>query len=216
MQEYNFSQFFSRHIWKIALSLASIVLLCISLDRYLSSKTFEKKHDFLTIKTLFEKVGPKEPLSKESLDTAEAILKRHPELHATYDTALAINYAAAGNNEKTHLLTADILKRLEKQMPAPYLAYTKISLLLLEENFSQAYLETEALEASLKETAVFDTLRAFNLVRLTVLAKKLGNAEIATRSLATLESLKSYPTLAPLFEEGTFTLKQYTQVNSKK
>lgn len=202
MEEYKFTQFFSRHFWKLASMVFAALMLGIFFNRYTSSKESEKKQDFLTIKTVFEGFNRGQILSKESLDMAETILNRHPELHTQYDTSMAISFAVNGNFEKMNAFV------LSSEDPY-YNSFAKATLLINQQDFPTALQEAEKLENRLKETSEFPQLRSFNLLRIAFLSKKLNNVEMQTKALATLESLKTYSQVAHLFEEGNFTLKDF-------
>lgn len=202
MQEYKFTQFFSRHFWKIASAAFAALMIAVFFNRYTSSKESEKKHDFLTIKSVFERFNRGESPSKESLDMAETILKRHPELHVQYDPLMAISLASLGQIDKAHLFC----QKTERPF---YSSFSKTTTLIDNQDFTGALEQACKLEDELKENPNFPYLRSFNLLRIAILSKKLNNFEKQAKALSTLESLKTYSQVAHIFEEGSFTLKDF-------
>lgn len=204
MEEYKFAQFFSRHFWKLASAVFAVSMLAIFFNRYISSKESEKKQDFLTIKTVFESFNRGEALSKESLDMAENILNRHPELHTQYDALMAISFAVNGNIEKMNAFAP------HKEQTAPfYTSFAKTTLLINQQELMAALQEAEKLEEALNDNHNYATLACFNLLRIAFLSKRLNNVPSQVKAFSKLETLKTYPQVAALFQEGTFTLKDF-------
>lgn len=209
MEENKFTQFFKRHYWTCLLALSTIVVLAIGAERYLSNKNSTSKQDYFAVLKYTSRHKQSEPLSVQSTDQLENILARRPELHPHYDALLALSFLHQENAQKTIAHGSETLKRGEKRLSPYFVAYAKTSLLICEGNYAQALVEAKQLEEKLEKESAFETLHAFNLLRLSFLGKKLGQSEIQKQAFEKLQAMPNYAQLEELFKDGSYTLREY-------
>ncbi len=117
------------------------------------------------------------------LNDLKPLMDKHPELHAKYDPLLAQRLLL----EKDPSYASNTLKRIDKE--APYFSqFAHTSLLIAQGTFSSALEEAQKLKQALEADDLFwekqsqavrhgAILYAFNLVRIAMLAQKIGDAE---------------------------------------
>lgn len=209
MEENKILDWVRRHSSKLVLALVCLSGLIFFMDRSFNSKKTDAKKDFIAIRTLFEKVHQGEPLSLEAIHSAEAILSHHPQLHPKYDHLLALSFFQQENSAKGIFYAQTALQRAEKLTQSPYTQFGAITLLIADEKLTEALSQSEKLEASLEKDPSFETLRAFNLLRIAFLSKNLHQTDLEKKAWATVQTLSVFPSVAPLFAEGSFTLNDY-------
>ncbi|NGX54456.1 MAG: hypothetical protein KR126chlam2_00067 [Chlamydiae bacterium] len=211
MDKDKFLDFLSRHLSKFLLGVALLGLLGFLFERRSSSHKIHSKQDYLIVRQIYERFRKGEPISTESLETAEKIIHRHPELRAKYDPLMAYSLLQQEKVAQALPYASSILKRVQHY---PYHDYALGTLLITEENYPEAYVQAERLEKSLGERDNYPTLRAFNLLRLVFLADELNNQELKAGYWTTLQSHAAFSEIEPLFQEGSLTLKDFVEKHS--
>lgn len=206
MEENKPLEFLSKH-WKKAL-YALLILACIGVwsERLFHKNRGNTKHDYLIVNQIFERYRMGNPIASESLEAAERVVQKHPELRSKYGTMLAhCCYAQNDPIKATSYATAS-LNHARDSLPAPFITYSNISLEISEGKLAEAYDHSRLLEETLASSE-YEHLRAFNLLRLIFLSDKVEEDNEAY--FKKLKELASFNEISPLFREGTLDLETY-------
>jgi acetyl/propionyl-CoA carboxylase alpha subunit len=144
-------------------------------------------------------------LATEALTRLNTILSKHPELHATYDGAIAQILLNREQTKEALIYAQNTLARVKSNNLTFYSDYAQNTLLISQKNFKQALENTLALQQKMKEEfenptsehTFGDELFALNLLRVAMLQQEQGDkpAELQTwqewKQYAGLNSIKS-------------------------
>ncbi len=200
--------FFTRHLSKFLLGVALLGLLGFFLEKRFNSHKIHSKQDYLIVRQIYESFRKGEPLAIESLETAEKIIHRHPELHAKYDPLMAYSLLQQEKIAQALPYASSILQRVQHY---PYHDYALGTLLITQENYPEAYAQAERLEKTLSEGEKYPTLRALNLLRLVFLADELSNQELKAEYWTTLQKHAAFSEIESLFQKGNLSLKDFVE-----
>jgi hypothetical protein len=207
MNEDALKNFISEY-WRQGLTALLVVAsLFVWGERFYHSHSQQATTDFAEISKLFSSYEEGRPLSMEETEKASQILKRHPELHPTYDISLAEAFFIQQKTQEGVQLALDRYSNTYKDLPENYQVFAKASLDLAEEKWASAYQKSLKIEESCKVQDPDSFLRALNLFRLCMLAKKLEKE-------APWEALKQhacYHQIASLCQEGSISLENYIE-----
>lgn len=208
------SSFLNRYGKTLGYSLLIGVALLLFWSRPSFKKERVKGRDFFTMHQITEACRRGEPLSEELLLSAERILSKHEELHPSYDGLIALSLLSQERKERGHAyLLAQLARATGQGLSPAYCRFTEGTLRALEGDFESAALLARELEEELAKGAPATRLRAYNLMRLAVLAKKLHQTDLCKASVATLETLPAFTMLASLLQKGEASLINYlTQI----
>lgn len=206
MEEHKFVNFLSKHWSKLLLGFLAIASLAAWGERFFHSNHTQSQQDFLIGNQILERFRKGEPLSIESIEVAEQILERHPELHPKYDTMLAMTYLAARNPTKSLPYIKAPLKHTSADLPPYYKSYAKTSLLIAEKRYQEAYKEALNLNEELKDKEAYTILGAMNLLRLVSLENEVGSHSTAWEEL---KAHPAYASISHLFQEGELSLEDW-------
>lgn len=209
MDENKILDWFHKHWFKCVLGLLCLALGAVFLERSLATRNMNSKRDYILAQRTFEQFRTGQPLPVESIELVENILKRHPELHTRYDAPLAQAFLQQENSTRMPPYASATLERVEKHLPTPYAQFVKTSLLIAEENYPEAYVQTEKLHASLKDAEGVENLKAWNLLRFLFLAKETKNPEKEKEIWKELQTLSAFPLIEVLFREGEVRFADY-------
>ncbi len=210
MEEDNKVLVFLRKHWsKCFLGILAVACVFAWSERFMKSGERKNTQDFFLISQLFNKFQNGEQLQQEALDSAEKILKRHPELHPKYDSMLALNFLAQTNQEKASVYAHSILKKVDSELPFFYKEYAHTTLLVSEGKLKEALTASLALHEQLQGQAGYQTLDAMNTLRLFLLADQLGNQEQKNAYWKKLESHPGFPAIVAVLSEGKVSLSEY-------
>ncbi len=209
MEENKLIEWVRKHSSKFFIILLCCVATAFFAGRSASSKKSHSTKDFIVMRQLFDRLQTGEPLAAESIQAAEAILSQHPELHPKYDPLLALSFFHQENSAKGIVYANAVLKRAEKLTSSPYQDYGNTSILIAQKKHADAFQQAQQLEEQLRDQTTFETLRVFNLLRLAFLAKEMGQPSLVKQAWECAQSLPSFAQVTPLFEEGSYTLKDF-------
>jgi len=212
MEENKFTDFLSKHWSKLLLGVMAIVCIAVWGERFLNSNRTHSKKDFLIANQILERFRSGEPLAVESIEAAENILKRHPELHPKYDAMLATTFFANQNSTKALPYAHSIIKRVDSDLPPFYRSYSETSLLIADQKYPLAFEEAKTLNTQLENQEGYENLYAMNLLRLVFLADTIGDDTIKKQAWEKLQHLPNYSKIESLFQEGKLTLQDYLQL----
>ncbi len=204
MEENKYLNFFTKHWSKLLLGFLAIASLAAWGERFFSANRMQSQQDFLIGAQILEQFYSGNTLPIESIETAEVILERHPELHPKYDTMLAMTYLSQRNPNKGLVYAKAPLKHVE--LPTPYLSYGATTLLIAEKRFDEAYQQAQALYTDLQGETTHTTLYGLNLLRLISLETEMG---AHSTLLEEFKSHPAYPEIISLFQKGTLSFEDW-------
>jgi hypothetical protein len=210
-EENKFIAFVSKHWSKLLLGVLAVACLAVWAERFLKSDENQSRQDFLIVQQIFDKFQKGQNLQEESLESAENILARHPELHPKYDAMLALAFFSQAKEAEGLKYAQLLLKKVKEELPPYYEAFARCTLLISEANYSQAYKDSLALHDMLQGQQRYQNLDAMNTLRLLFLAERLGDSQQKQAFWKKLEHHPGFAALQPLFHEGTLSLEHYIQ-----
>jgi len=203
-------------------------------DYYNASREFQ----------LFDKQslsGTEGTSAKPYFDKLNAILHKYPDLHAKYDGQIAQIFLDRNEVSQAKPFAEATLKRTSQDHLIPYAEYSKISLLIAENNIVEALARSIALKQTLatKESSLEtenssltpppeNLLYAFNLLRIPFLQQIAGSPTDELHSWQewlqynTAENLKlmvapeAIENIAKIFSNDDLSLAQYIEARMKK
>jgi hypothetical protein len=205
MEEHKFLNFLRKHWSKLLLGILAIASVAVWGERFFSSKQTQSQQDFILAHQIFERFHNGETLALESIEAAEMIVERHPELNPKYNTMLAMTYLAQ-RNPKGLFYAKTPLKHTAQILPPHYRTYAETSILIAEKKYTEAYQEAKALHAELKTDKACATLCALNLLRMLSLEMEL---DLPSEVWNELKAHPAYASISPLFKEGSLSLEDW-------
>ncbi|MCH9608626.1 MAG: hypothetical protein S4CHLAM45_12070 [Chlamydiales bacterium] len=209
MEEHKSLIFFRKH-WKNGI-YALLILGCIGVwtERLFLKKRGNSSQDFLIVNQIIERYQMGNPIALESLEVAERIVKKHPELHPKLDTMLSHVCYFQNDPLKAASYATASLKRVRLELPTPYVTFSEVTLDIKSENYEKAFTRSCALHQQLAEDPSFAQLHAFNLLRLIFLSDRTGHEEEKPLYISQLKKLAAYDSIESLFKEGALNLENY-------
>lgn len=208
-EENKFILFLNKHWSKLLLGVAIVVSITLWTERFYHSGEKKNTEDFLIAQQIFEKFQKGQNLPPESLESAENIIDRHPELHSKYDAMMALTFFSQAREAEGLKYAQSLLKKIDTELPSFFEKYARCTLLISEANYSQAYQDSLALYHMVRGQSGYQTLDAMNLVRLIFLAERLGDVQHKQDFWNELEHHPGFASLKSLFHEGTLNLENY-------
>jgi len=209
MEENKFITLLSRHWSKFLLGILALATLAIWSERLLNTGKSQNKHDFIIINQIFERFNRGEALSTESIESAENILTRHPELHPKYDSMLALSFLSQSQIDKGAPYAQSIFERCNSELPPLHKQYALATFLISQENYSEAFDASLDLENKLQGQKNYQILEAMNTLRLVFLAVRMGDASQKNSFWKKLEQHPAYSCVESVFHEGKISLADY-------
>ncbi|MFZ0565430.1 MAG: hypothetical protein WAM28_04520 [Chlamydiales bacterium] len=210
MKDNKFIQFLLKHRSKALLTFLAFACVIAWGKRLIGKNKAHHKHDFIVVSQIFDRFYSGEPLSNESIEATENVLKRHPELYPKYAPMLAATFFAQQKSSKARPYAESTIDHVKDNLPPFYRDYAKTSLLITEEMYEQAFIQAQQLNTELKnQTEDYNTLYLMNLVRLVFLADKLNRQESKKEAWQQLQQQPGYASIKPLFQEGQLSLTDY-------
>jgi hypothetical protein len=203
--------FLSKHWSKLLLSALTIACVVAWGERFLKKSQSQSQSDFLVANKIFEQFQRGEPLQKESIESTENLLLRHPELHAKFDPLLALTFYSHHDPVKGAHYARSLIEGSDPLLPPLYKEYAETSLLIEEGKYAPAFQAALALQEKLSDLEKYPSLRTMNRLRLLLLADQLGDQAQKSIYWKELERDPAYPTIQSLFQEGCLTLKDYIE-----
>lgn len=168
--------------------------------------------DYLNAEKSFEQLQKGD---LEALKDLEAILNKHPELHAKYDGLLAQLLLSRGLLEQSQNYANNGFKRTYEANAPFYSTYSENSILIAQGQYQEALTRSELLSQKLQNDSGTDLLQAMNLLRIASLQAILN----LPAEKASLENwINKYGNNQTItnqiqqhFNEGTITLIEYIQ-----
>jgi len=220
LSENPFVDWLSANKGSILVGLAVVLTLLLFASRFISSRNLNAEADFLQSQVLlteFQNRGA-EMTESDSLPRLEDILSRHPDLHAKYDGLIAQELIIDREPAKARPFAEQSFQRTSQDGIDAYQDFAKTSLLVSEERYDQALIDTQQLKARMDQDTTHNfgnILYMANLVRLAVLYQATNKpAEEIAAWKAVEDYLKNNGDFA-LFGEGQFTLNDYIKERTK-
>ena len=154
-----------------------------------------------------------EKTSNKGLVALENLMNQYPELHAKYDAILA-QILIAKNNPKAKTFAEATFARTDTKALDLYHVFAKNSLLINEQNYSAALSESLKLKKIIAKDTSDVMLQLFNLLRIAVLQKKIGDKVAEKDSWEEFQKLikqNKESSFVDLFDRGNISLAQYIQ-----
>lgn len=203
----SFIIFLKKHWSKCILGLLCIACIIAWTERSSTKGRAQTRQDFFVAREIWTQFQQKDELPKESIETLENIVKRHPELHAKYAPLLT---SACFSEHNSDLALAHANRAIQQtKIPSFYQQYAHTSLLIAEEKNLEALNEAQTLHDDLQGKEGFEKLFAMNLIRLVFLSEKLEEPEVHQKAWSALQSLPLFPAIQGLFVEGNISLSDY-------
>jgi len=161
----------------------AVIAVLFGAARFLGWFRGDAQVDFVAAEVAYHKwEGGKEALLK-----LEKIIRRHPELHAKYDGAIAQKLLSSSERGLANSYASAALKRVGSFSPY-YTQFANVSLMIAEGNLADALGEAKGLKKSMESDDSFwerqshvvrygSLLYAYNLLRIAMLEKTAGSGE---------------------------------------
>lgn len=184
---------FKEHARLLMAGGAFLMVLIVGAAQISGWSRGDSQRDFVAAERVYQKWEG----SKKSLAILEKLIRRHPELHAKYDGAIAQKLLTSSEHGLAKSYASAALKRTEFFSPY-HTQFSKDSLLITEGKLSEALADAKGLKKSMQEDDAFwenrssvvrhgSLLYAYNLLRIAMLEKVTGSPE---GELAAWEELK--------------------------
>lgn len=214
MDENKIISFLGKHWTKILLGVLAVACILVWTERLLGSHRHQSKQDYVVASQILEQFRKGESLPQESIEIAEGILARHPELRPKFDSILALAYFSQANSEKGIYYARSVIERAATELPAAYRDYAQASLFISQKRFKEAFEAALSLYKKLKDSSDYSTLDAMNTLRLVFLSEILGKEEEKKIYWEKLEKHTGYHLIEPLFHEGRLSLPDFVKFTS--
>lgn len=177
--------------------LAAIIVALILIFRMGVSRNERTEGDYLQADyqfQLFARPATQDHSPELAFTQLQAILERHPELHAKYDGLIAQTLLSRGETDKALPYVTKALQRTENENSPYYTEYSQVTLLISKKAYPEALERSLALQQKMSESSeqthsFGSSLIASNLLRIALLQQELGQKE---NELATWEKWKEY------------------------
>lgn len=200
-----------KHWSKLLLGILTIACLAAWTERFLRRSENQSKQDFMLANQIFEEFQKGDYLPTESLEAAENILKRHPELHPKYDLMLSLIFFSQADPAKGKQYAESMIRSADATLPCHYKDYAYTTLLISEGDYAKAFEKALSLQKELCGNDNYQILEAMNTVRLLFLADYLGDKNQKELFWNQLQKHPAYPDIQPLFQEGNLSLLDYVK-----
>lgn len=184
----------------IAYALIGLLTLFVILYRYSSSQAKQSEQDYLQASTDFVKFAKANPsvdieISNTALQNLQAIMKKHPELHAAYDGMLAQILLNQGREAQAQPFAEATLNRTKIDDLPFYADFASTTLIIEKQDYKAALERAQALQLKMSDAisanpnsdqrSFGEELFAANLFRIAMLQQQLNDysAELATWQL---------------------------------
>lgn len=226
-EENRFIQFLSQYGQVAILALLAGIVAVFLIYRIASIGKDEAEMDFWNAEKEFRIFAnpsdiDADPLvGTDALTKLNAIIDKHPELHAKYDSLIAQTLILRADAGDALPFANRALGRTEAENSPYYLDYAKTTLLIAETRYDDALKSAMSLDQQMRDALkqgqaadqrkFGDALFAFNLLRIGVLQNKLG---LQKEELKTWQEWKQFqqgsqfPSLAKAFQQQRSLLKE--------
>lgn len=179
--------------------LLGIIFLIYALSSGQTSKAeqeyIQAANDFAYFSRAYD--SQNQVAATDALARLKALISKHPELHATYDGAVAQILLNRGQTEEALPYANSTLARVKSNNLPFYTDYAQNTLLISQKSYKQALENTLALQQKMKEAMATppaertfgDELFALNLLRIAMLQQEQGDK---TTELQTWQEWKQY------------------------
>ncbi|MBA3957644.1 MAG: hypothetical protein H0X51_04515 [Parachlamydiaceae bacterium] len=222
-EENSFVQWLSQYRKHLIVALLAAAILIFFIVRLVSNSELQSEKDYLTADKeflLFARPNAEANLSQDSLAKLQAIMQRHPDLHAKYDGLIAQILLIRQQTPEAITFANLALDRTSNENQPYYTAYAQTSLLIGQQNYTEALDKAQKLQENLladPKHAYGDTLLAFNLLRIASLQQQLGLAKEEKQTWTTWQQLFNDPShpafkeVSEHFQHGKVSLHHFIQ-----
>lgn len=244
-EDNRFIQWISQHGLNVLYGLLAVIAIVVIGYRLLYGGGSKGESDYYNAENDYQ-VFAKNVASgstveaKEQLTKLQAIIQDHPELHAKYDGLLAQGLLNLGDVAEAQPYAARTLERTRDDKLPFYSDYASTTLLIAQQNFSDALKKAEELKQKMLDNAAAagndagkrdfgDILFAFNMLRIAMLEQQIGDKQGELQSWQELKRYAKWSGEAPSsainplafqillnhFEEGKVSLLNYIDAREK-
>ena len=207
---------------KILWIAAGLLLLLIICYRIIAMRTVTAENDFFQAQaafTQFQKAGISSDgsIASKDLDQLDSIMQRHPEIKPKYEGPLAQTLLISGQIPQAQKFAEGIFKRTQPDYLQLYQDYSQTSLLIAEEQYTEALSQAIKLKASLDNLNENDNslLYVYNLIRLALLYQQTGQFQEELKTWQELQTqtqrLEAVLAASQVLKIGQATLNQYIE-----
>ena len=192
--------YYGKNILYVLAGIIALIVIIYAFSSGMNSKSeqeyIQATNDFNYFSKSYDAQNPE--LTQDALKRLNALMSKHPELHANYDGAITQTLLNRDMAEEANSYAIATLARVKSNDLPFYGDYAKATLLMSHKNFQAALEKTqtlqqnmiEALETQTPSTRTFgDELFALNLLRIAMLQQELGES---TAELQTWQEWKHY------------------------
>lgn len=146
-----------------------------------SGKRLSSENEYIMAAFQFERMEKGEKGSAEALTELEGILVKHPELESRYDGPIGQELLAQDNVKQAETYIQRTLSRIKEPSLSLHQEYTQTTLQIAKGDHKDALASAMGLKEKLMKmeglTRQYQTLYAFNLLRIAFLQQELGNKD---------------------------------------
>lgn len=190
MDEGRITDWVSAYAKNIILGIAAILAAIVIFFTFSNRQTSKAEQEYLQAASdfaLFTKAVEVQhgPAVKEAYVRLQALMSKHPELHAAYDGALGQTFLNRNEAEAALPYVNATLARTASDALPLYAKFAGTTLLIAEKQYAKALQEAIALQQAMNDEAAQipntldrsfgDELFALNLLRIAVLQQQLGD-----------------------------------------
>lgn len=216
------------------IGLTALIVAAVLIYRLGTSSESSSERDFINADRDFKIfINPSTANSEESKKAFEglnAILIKHPELHAKYDGMIAQTLINRGDLTGAMEFANRAIVRTTAENKPFYTSYAETTILISDHNYSAALSRAQELhQQMLTDTtkhAYGDTLFAFNLLRIALLQQQLGQKEDEKRTWEDWQrylqgqqsaniSKQAFNAQVDHFQDGDVSILNYIQAREK-
>jgi hypothetical protein len=203
--------FILKHWKKFVYGFLAIAALTPFIFRLAHSRHKQSQIDFLNVKKYAASFYKGLPLDIDACHELEKIASKHDEVRPLADLILKNSFVEQGKTDQAIALATDCLKRGDPLIPSFYKDYSYATTLIFQQRYLEALDQAELLKIKLQQTnpGSFETLEAFNYLRILFLAKKIDDQKKYNLTLNQLKAHPGYKTIELIFSKGSYNLSQY-------
>jgi tetratricopeptide (TPR) repeat protein len=185
LEEHHVVQWLSKHGLTLIYFLLGAFFLFLLWYRFLGGN-YHSEQNFYEAESSLIKLQNDPQDSQAALEKLRALLKAHPELHASYDGLIAQALLNEGDVKEATAYAEPTIERTKSENAPFFTDFAQTSLLIADKKYSEALQQAQALNKKIHDeqgarqenTLLF----AYNLLRIGMLQQELGKTEEANQT----------------------------------